>query len=118
MTLKQERAAKKRLEKRLDDEWSRAIKERDGWTCQRCGTEYGKGSRGLHAAHIFSKGAHPSTRHDLENGTALCMRDHLYWAHYEPVEFYDWILKRMGKRRLDALRRRANTVSKSAQKPV
>ena len=107
MTLKQDRAAKKRLRNKLDREWSDAVRERDGHVCQRCGrTEH------LNAHHIFTKKAHPSVRHDLENGVCLCAGCHLWWAHQEALEVAEFILKRMGKRGLDALRRRANAGTK------
>jgi len=103
-TLKQDRAAKKRLRNKLDKEWSEAVRERDGNVCQKCGS-----TKALNGAHIFGKKAHPATRHDVENGICLCWPCHVWWGHQEPVEFYDFVLKRMGKKRLDALRRRANT---------
>ena len=107
MTLKQERAAKKRLRNKLDKEWSEAVKERDGWTCQKCGR-----TTNLNAHHIFGKKAHPATRHDVEVGICLCAGCHIFWAHKEGAEFTLWLIDRLGKRKLDALRRRANTTTK------
>ena len=93
---------------KADAEWQRIVKDRAGYACERCQVWYGPKSRGLHAAHIFSKGAHPATRHDPKNGIALCMRHHLYWAHTEPMEFAAWVLDRMGQEEYEALERRAN----------
>jgi len=108
VTLKQERAAKKREARRLHDEWAKAVKDRDGWKCQKCGRE----TAPLHAHHAYGKRAHPSVRYDIDNGVTLCPGHHLFWAHKEVLEFSDWFRERLGKKRYDALRRRANTTTK------
>lgn len=108
--VKRDRAAKKRERAKLDKAWAEAVKERDGWTCQFCG--YNATARGLHAHHIFSKGGHPAVRHDVSNGITLCLRHHLYFAHRDPSAFTLWLIGRMGKRKLDALERRANGTTK------
>ena len=105
MTLKQQRAARKRERDKLDAEWSKAVRERDGNKCQRCGSE-----RALNGAHIFGKKAHPATRHDVENGICLCWPCHRWWAHQEPIEFAEFVKGKLGKRRFEALMRRANRV--------
>ena len=110
-TLKQERAAKRARIKKLDIEWAKAVKDRAGWACEKCGR-----TTSLNSHHVFGKRAHPSVRHDLENGVCLCAGCHLWWAHKEGIEFTYWITERLGKRKLDALRRRANTVSKSVRR--
>lgn len=109
VTLKQERAAKKRLAKRLHDEWSKAVKDRDGWVCQKdgCGR-----TTNLNSHHAYGKGAHPSVRYDVDNGVTLCAGHHLFWAHKEGLEFSEWFRKRLGKKRYEALRRRANGTTK------
>lgn len=94
-----------------DAAWSLLIRERANFTCEKCGKWYGEGHRGLHAAHVFSRG-NKSVRWDPENGVALCMKDHLYWAHSSPIEFAEWIKKRLGVKRYDALRRRANALTR------
>ena len=107
MTLKQERAAPKRERVRLDREWSAAVKARDGGVCQHCGSD-----RALNGAHIFGKKAHPAVRHDVENGVTLCWPCHRWWAHQEPVEFSEFVVGRLGRRRFNALRKRANMTGK------
>jgi 5-methylcytosine-specific restriction endonuclease McrA len=69
------------------DSWVRAIVfHRQGPKCLKCHE-----SKPLHAAHILSKGANPALRFDLENVIGLCMKDHIFWAHRNPVGFTDWI---------------------------
>lgn len=58
-----------------DARWSKAVRERDNYTCQRCGAVHASNSQGLHAAHIFSRGI-KRIRHDLVNGIALCYGCH------------------------------------------
>ena len=95
---------------KADAEFSNMIRARDGWTCQRCGKRYPERAQGLHAAHIFSRGR-KSVRWDEVNAVALCFSCHL-WAHGNPTLFAEWIMKRLGKRRYEALRRRAEAVAK------
>ena len=69
------------------DSWVRAIVlHRQGPKCLKCHEV-----KPLHAAHMLSKGAFPSIRHELDNVIGLCMKDHIYWAHREPVGFQQWI---------------------------
>jgi 5-methylcytosine-specific restriction endonuclease McrA len=107
VTIKQDRAAKKRERLKLDKAWADAVKRSDEHRCQKCGSE-----RALNAAHIFGKKAHPSVRHDMANGITLCWPCHRWWAHQEPIEFAEFVLKRLGKRRYEALRKRANSTAK------
>ena len=92
-----------------DAAWSTLIRERAGYSCEKCGKWYGPKHSGLHAAHIFGRG-NKSVRWDPENGVALCMRDHLYWAHSNPIEFAEWIKERLGPEKYESLRIRARTL--------
>ena len=103
---------------KLDMEWSFAVRSRDHWTCQKCGSRYppkkpgdGSSRSGLDAAHIFSRRL-KRIRHDLDNGVALCTGCHLSWAHYEPLEFREWIMEWLGADKYEALRLRAQEVKK------
>lgn len=88
------------------------VKERDGWRCRYDGTFYGKGHRGLHAAHIFSR-AIKATRHDLENLVSLCHGHHRMF-HRKPLEFHEWVRGViLGSERYAALRLRAKTAGGS-----
>lgn len=61
-----------------DQQWARAIMERDSWTCQNCGT-----TKNLDAAHIIGKHVNPTLRHDMANGVTLCRNCHV-WYHQSP----------------------------------
>lgn len=63
------RLARQSLEGR---QWSKAVKERDNYTCQMCGQRGGE----LHSDHIKSFHAFPDLRWVLSNGRTLCKTCH------------------------------------------
>lgn len=77
-----------------DKLWSIAVKDRDSWTCVRCGTSYIEGSRGLNAHHIFTR-SRRSTRLMLLNGISLCTGCHSF-AHRNPLEFHAFVAELLG----------------------
>lgn len=92
------------------DRWvGMAVKQRDGWRCQRCGTAHVVGSRGLQAAHLIGR-ARWATRLDPRNLISLCAACH-FWAHGNPLDFVELMEKRLGKVALRALKGRAQDVS-------
>lgn len=99
-----------RKQTRKDAEWARKVKERDGWRCQVTGAYYGPGSgrasRGLEAAHIFSRN-NPYVRHEIDDGVSLSYSLHRFWCHRQPAEFMVWVEQWMGKERFEALRKKA-----------
>lgn len=54
--------------------WRRAVLERDGCTCQRCGQQMDKD---LCAHHIYDTLEYPERRYDVDNGVALCRSCHM-----------------------------------------
>lgn len=54
--------------------WRKAVLERDGYRCVRCGK--GQESVQIHAHHIKSYAEHPELRLDVANGQALCEACH------------------------------------------
>lgn len=59
--------------------WAQAVKERDNYICQKCG------SKGGHAHHIGTRSKRPDLRHVLTNGITLCTSCHA-WVHHHPKE--------------------------------
>lgn len=89
-----------------DAKFSTFIRERDNWTCMRCGKRYDPPTRALHCAHCFTRGS-KATRHDPTNAQAACYGCHVIWDSH-PEEKYEAFRKRFGVEEFDALRRRSN----------
>lgn len=69
------------------------VLHRDGHRCRWCGRRPPEVV--LQAAHIKSRGAHPSLAWHLDNVLSLCLRCHLYRWHKEPQEAAAWAAKNL-----------------------
>ena len=94
----------------LDALFSDYVRERDSYTCQRCGKYYEPPTRAIHAAHIFSR-RHKGTRHDPLNAVALCHGCHTFFTGY-PLYFATWVSERLGKQQYALLMHRARKPTK------
>lgn len=108
-TLKKKQS-KSYLNKKKDEQWSKAVKERDNHTCQYCGKkEY------LNSHHIFSR-SNFTTRWDLDNGITLCSGCHTFSskfsAHKTPAEFIEWVKEKKGLAWYERLREKAKQTTK------
>src|ERR671910_118827 len=92
--------------------WSRAVRERDDWTCRRCHKQYPPPAMGLDAHHIFTK-SRKSTAQDVQNGVSLCVGCHRSWAHAYPLEFHEWIKDELGAELYDDLQARSRTLRRT-----
>lgn len=95
-----------------DRRWSKAVRERDGYKCQRCFTQHTTNSVGLHAAHIFSRGI-KRTRHDLDNGISLCYGDHRWFDSRSKEDKEAFARSFLGDERYEQLRQKAITPKRS-----
>ena len=87
---------------RSADSWfSKFIRTRDHWHCQRCGRSFVKGDQYLQNMHFITRG-NESTRFDPENCAAGCVGCH-DWLGKNPHEHCAFFLKRLGQERYDAL---------------
>lgn len=59
------------------EKWTRAVMERDSWTCQDCGT-----TLHLDAAHIIPRRVRPDLRFNVSNGVTLCRAHHDFYHAY------------------------------------
>jgi len=89
-----------------DIRFSRQIRERDQWTCQRCKQRHAENSRGLHCAHMFTRRT-GATRFDPDNACALCYGCHQYLDSH-PAEKLAFFRALLGDERFDALASRAH----------
>lgn len=89
------------------DVWfSRYIRYRDGWQCQRCKTRYAVGSQGLHCSHFWGR-ARENTRFDPVNCDAMCHGCHAFLTA-NPELHRAWKLQQLGQVAYDSLMLRAN----------
>lgn len=70
-----------RTSRHADREWQKAIREKDNFTCQRCGTF----EKHIHAHHVAPRSRRPDLRLDISNGKCLCNSCHS-WVHEHPIE--------------------------------
>ncbi len=89
-----------------DSIFSKIIRTRDKFTCQRCGTTHLPNSSGLHNSHYHSRGKW-NTRYDLENCTSFCYGCHRYMDGHKE-EYKAWKIERMGEDDFYELERRSN----------
>ena len=90
-----------------DARFSQQIRERDGFTCRRCGAMHLPNSKGLHCAHMFTRRLQV-TRFDPDNAAALCYGCHAY-VDSHPSEKLAFFRGLLGDERFDALAARAHS---------
>jgi len=88
-----------------DIAFSNMIRERDNWTCQRCGIKYDKnttsGRRALHCSHYMGRSKY-STRFSNDNCEALCHGCHRYFTAH-PIAHHIHKMNKLGQDRHDEL---------------
>jgi hypothetical protein len=70
-----------RSSRKDDINWRLAVRERDNYTCQRCGKQYPY----IHTHHIAPRSRRPDLKYVVENGICLCGSCHL-WCHHHGKE--------------------------------
>lgn len=94
--------------------FSKLVRERAGWTCERCLKYYPEGKRqGLHCSHIWGRARH-SVRWEPLNALALCYGCHQHVTSHPEVHK---ILARdvLGEEKYEHLLKLANTTRKWAR---
>jgi len=98
-----------------DKEFSRAIKYRDNWTCQRCHRQHPIGSSLLQTSHYFGR-IKESVRFDIENVDTLCFGCHQYSGSTDREEYRNFKIKQLGQAGFDKLTLRAHLYKKKDRK--
>lgn len=97
---------------KADDIFSKAIRTRDKWTCQRCDNYFPEGKRrGLDCSHYFGRQAQ-GTRFEPDNCISLCRGCHNYWDEIDKEGYRDFKIKQLGQDRFDLMRLQSNTYKK------
>jgi hypothetical protein len=99
-----------------DTVFSRWIKKRDNYTCQRCGAKHNEKSQGLHCCHFISR-RNEATRFDPFNTCAICYGCHS-WFHQNPKEHELFMLGWLGKEEFDLLQIRRRKIVKKDDKAI
>jgi hypothetical protein len=75
------------------DSWCKAlVLHRQGVPCLRAAYTHTRCGGPIQGAHILRKGGkYISIRHDTDNVIGLCRNHHMFWAHTNELEFYEWI---------------------------
>ena len=76
-----------------DAVFSKCVRERTDYTCERCHTQYDRSSTGLHCSHYHGRG-NKSVRWDKNNCFAICYSCHIYLGAnpYEHTKFAEGLL--------------------------
>ena len=70
-------------------EWSKQVRERDGWRCVICGRE-----DHTQAHHILEKKLYPEHMLNIDVGITVCPKHHMFGkesAHHGSFFFYNWL---------------------------
>lgn len=100
---------------KTDQLFSKYIRTRDNWTCQRCGKVYTPPTNALHCSHYVGRGRE-STRYDPDNSTALCYGCHSYFDGAGKEEYRNFKIKQLGQEGFNALILRSNMYKKKDRK--
>ncbi len=87
--------------------FSKLVRERANWTCERCGRYFPFGERsGLDCSHFFGR-RYLRLRWHPDNAAAHCRGCHGFLSE-NPDEFMRWIEGHIGEGRIEMLRERRN----------
>lgn len=100
---------------KADQLFSKWIRTRDKWTCQRCKTKYQENSQGLHCSHFYGR-RNESTRFEPDNCIALCYGCHKYFDETNREAYREFKLNQLGQKRFDTLKVQVNTYKKKDRK--
>ena len=93
-----------------DKVFSKYIRARDNWTCQRCGKSHPQNSQGLHCSHYVGRGNY-STRFDEDNCEALCYGCHRHLGS-NPSQHRSHKIEKLGKIQFRKLMQKSRQLTK------
>ena len=102
-----------------DAAFSKCVRERAGFTCEKCGAVHDRSSTGLHCSHVFSR-RHRTLRWCADNAQSLCYHCHA-WFGGNPADSGLWVINLLGDGHMAILREKMNSqvkVSKIEEKEI
>ena len=105
--------------KPADQAFSRCVRNAQDWKCEKCNTQYEKGSMGLHCSHIYSR-RHRTIRWSKDNAQALCFSCH-QWFGGNPADSGIWVADFLGDGHIELLREKRDSkirISKLEEKEI
>ena len=100
--------------RKVDSLFSNYIRDKNNFTCERCGRRHEWGSQGIHASHFIGR-SNEAVRFDEENVRVLCHGCHSYF-HKNPQSHVDWMKHKLGEAGYNKLVIRANQYIKRDDK--
>lgn len=88
-----------------DHFFSLCIRERADWKCEKCGTKYERGSRGIHCSHYFGR-SYWAVRFEPLNAFSHCFACHRLMES-NPDLFQTWTTIVLGPDKLEIVREKA-----------
>lgn len=99
-----------------DDWFSKAIRMRSDFRCERCGAEHERNSMGLHCSHYMGRG-NWATRFDVNNAFAHCYGCHSFLGA-NPSHFRGWVREVIGEAMQDEIEAKAKQPARGLRKKV
>ena len=100
--------------KKMDSVFSKLVRGRVDYRCEKCGTYYPHGERqGIHCSHLWGR-ARQSTRFHPMNAFCHCLGCHQFFTA-NPVLFHRWALVQLGGRNFVDLEVEANRTLKRSR---
>ncbi|MDP8078353.1 hypothetical protein [Phocoenobacter skyensis] len=102
-----------------DNYFSKCVRARTNYCCERCGKQYDSSSVGLHCSHNYSR-RHRTIRWCKENALALCYSCH-EWFGGNPADSGVWLREKLGEGVINILKEKMNSkmkVPKNEEKEI
>jgi len=99
-----------------DAAFSKCVRERSDWHCERCGTHYPDGGPSLHCSHVVTRGNH-AVRYSKSNAMALCFGCHrkVEGDHFEHRRVYFEVF---GEETYNQLEVAKQQIVRKSQRPI
>jgi hypothetical protein len=98
---------------KLDILFSKLIRERSDYSCDRCHLNFRHETHGLQCSHFVTRGHH-TLRWEPLNAAAHCISCH-FKLGADPVLFAEWICEYLGHEKYEALKLKKQTLIKRSK---